>query len=130
MSKDFKKLIDAAKNQPEPQRLLMLFVQADRENKAKKKKSRGTISPVMCVDKLPEELSTFTNLVKEADGISSEWNMVLMAGMNGEGGQPPSAEEAEPLLNRMANDVAMGQDLSRYFILDRKGNQIEVVSEQ
>lgn len=129
MSQHFQKLVDAAKNQPEPQRLLMLFVKASQENKAKKKRSRGTINPVMCVDKLPEELTTFTNLIKEADNISSEWNMVLFAGLNGTDGKAPTTEDADPLLNRMANDVAMGQDLARYFILDRKGNQIQVTSD-
>ncbi len=127
MTTPFEQLVRATMAQPEPQRLLFLLARTEQSNKKHKSIARGTISPVICVDKQPSELSTFDAFIKEADGVNASWDMILIAGMDGENGQPPSSEEAEPLLNKMANDLVEGQDLSRYFIIDREGNQVEMV---
>ncbi len=126
MSGEFSKLIEAAKQQEQPQRLLMLFAKAE-GNKKKGKNAvneTGTVTPLMCVDKLPEELGSFDALIKEADGISEDWNFVLIAGLGGSDGIAPPTEAAEPYLNQMANDVMMGQDLTGYTILDRQQNPV------
>ena len=121
-------LITAAQEQTEPQRLLFLFAKAEAQNKKKKSKRQhsGTISPVMCVDKLPEEISSFKALVAEADNITNEWAFMLVAGLSGTKGNAPSTEDAEPHLNKMANDLMSGQDLSQYIIFDRTENPIVV----
>lgn len=126
---NFQKLVNAAKSQSEPQRLLFLLAKSERENKARKSRARGTITPIACVDKLPEELSTIKKFVSEADQINSDWDMIFIAGMNGSEGKAPTTEEAEPLLNKMANDLMGGQDLSRYLILTRDDQQVELMSE-
>ncbi len=126
MSGEFSKLIEAAKQQEQPQRLLMLFAKAE-GNKKKGKNAvneTGTVTPLMCVDKLPEELGSFDALIKEADGISEDWSFVLIAGLGGSDGVAPPTEAAEPYLNQMANDVMMGQDLTGYTILDRQQNPV------
>ena len=126
MSGEFSKLIEAAKKQEQPQRLLMLFAKAE-GNKKKGKNAvneTGTVTPLMCVDKLPEELESFDALIKEADGISEDWNFVLIAGLGGSDGVAPPTEAAEPYLNQMANAVMMGQDLTGYTILDRQQNPV------
>jgi len=126
MSGEFSKLIEAAKQQEQPQRLLMLFAKAE-GNKKKGKNAvneTGTVTPLMCVDKLPEELESFDALIKEADGISEDWNFVLIAGLGGSDGVAPPTEAAEPYLNQMANAVMMGQDLTGYTILDRQQNPV------
>ncbi|MCB1662505.1 MAG: ribonucleotide reductase subunit alpha [Pseudomonadales bacterium] len=121
-------LITAAQEQTEPQRLLFLFAKAEAQNKKKKSKRQhsGTISPVMCVDKLPEEITSFKALVAEADNITNEWDFMLVAGLSGAKGNAPSTEDAEPHLNKMANDLMSGQDLSQYIIFDRTENPIVV----
>jgi hypothetical protein len=123
MISNFQELLNEANKQDDPQRLLFLFTKAD----AKKKKSKhktGTITPVMCVDKLPEEIADFASFAKEADSITTEWDMVMIAGLNGKDGVAPTTEEAEPYLNMMANNVSDGQDLSNYVIFDREENPI------
>ncbi len=125
---NFKKLLDAANSQPHPQRLLFLLAKSERSNNKKQGIAKGTLTPIMCVDKLPEELTDFNSLVKEADNINKDWNMMLIAGLNGDKGIPPSTLDAEPLLNKMVNDVMQGQSLSRYLILDKQENIIEMVS--
>ena len=127
MISKFSDLLEMAVSQEEPQRLLFLFAMAEGGSdnpKKQRKQQRGTISPVMCVDKLPEEVESFQALVAEADNISKDWNFILIAGLAGEEGKAPTTEEADPYLNQMANGLTMGEDLSRYLIFDRNENPI------
>ncbi|GGK62566.1 ribonucleotide reductase subunit alpha [Amphritea balenae] len=127
MISKFSDLLEMAATQDEPQRLLMLFAKAEGGSsnpKKQRKQQHGTIEPVMCVDKLPEEIESFKALVAEADNISKEWNFIIVAGLAGENGQAPTTEDADPYLNQMANGLTMGEDLSRYLIFDRDENPI------
>lgn len=126
VSGEFTKLLEAAKQQDQPQRLLMLFARAEGNKKKKNNASHetGTVTPLMCVDKLPEEIESFEALTKEADAIADDWSFVLIAGLGGSDGEAPPTEAAEPYLNQMANDLMMGQDLSGYTILDRQQNPV------
>ena len=127
MSALFKELLDMTNEQEQPQRLLFLFAKTD-AGKKKKNYMSGHVEPVMCVDKLPAELSSFDALVKEADGISKEWDFMFIAGLSGSEGKAPSEDDAEPYLNKMSNDIADGQDLGRYVVLDRKEQPIEIAA--
>jgi len=130
MIKLFKELLSMTNEQVEPQRLLFLFANAESINEKKSKKhQRGTISPVMCVDKLPADLSTFSALVKEADAIEKSWNFVFIASLSGENGKAPTEDEAEPFLNKMTNDIETGNGIGRYVIFDREENPIELESD-
>jgi len=124
MISNFKQLLSAAAEQDQPQRLLLLFAKAESSTKKKKgKKSQqqhGTLSAVMCVDKLPEEIASFEALVKEADSVSKEWDFMIIVGLSGKDGKAPSSDEAEPYLNQMTHNLASGQDLSQYVIFDRQ----------
>ncbi|SFG78421.1 ribonucleotide reductase subunit alpha [Neptunomonas qingdaonensis] len=126
VSGEFTKLLEAAKQQEQPQRLLMLFARAEGNKKKKDNASHetGTVTPLMCVDKLPEEIDSFEALIKEADAIVDDWSFVLIAGLGGNNGEAPPTEAAEPYLNQMANDLMMGQDLSGYTILDRQQHPV------
>ena len=127
MIKMFKELLTMTQEQSNPQRLLLLFAKAEASNTKKSKKhQRGTISPVMCVDKLPEEISTFATLVKEADAINKDWDFIFIASLSGEEGQAPSTEDAEPFLNKMANDIETGNGMGRYVIFDGDEKPIEL----
>jgi len=125
MNSPFAKVLASAQEQSAPQRLLFMLAQSETTSKADSQ-AQGTISPLMCVDKLPEELSNFKDFVAEADTVSQDWNMIFIAAMPGENGITPSSEDAEPVLNMMVNDLVSGQDLSRYLILDRDEQQIEI----
>jgi len=129
MATTFKELLEMTAQQEQPQRLLFLFAQPEGHNPKKSKKHmKGQIQPVMCVDKLPKELTTFDALVKEADSINKDWQFVFIAGLSGHDGVAPSQEDCDPYLNKMSNDLADGQDLSRYVILDRDQKSIEMAA--
>lgn len=124
----FKDLLSYAKEQPDPQRLLFLFAKTELENpKKSKKNAKGTITPTMCVDKLPNEIADYSALVKEADSISKDWDFVFISSLSGVKGLPPTTEDADPYLNKMTNDITSGQNISRYVIFDRQDNPIELL---
>ena len=127
--KTFKELLKLTHEQEQPQRLMFLFANAESTNSKKSKKhQKGTILPVMCVDKLPEELTTFAALKAEADTIEESWNFVFIASLSGENGMTPSEDDAEPFLNKMVNDVQTGNNVGRYVIYDKDENPIELES--
>lgn len=129
--KTFKELLDLTNEQEQPQRLMFLFANAESKNPKKSKKhQQGTIEPVMCVDKLPEQLTTFAALKSEADSIEKNWNFVFIASLSGENGMTPSEDDAEPFLNKMVNDVKSGNNVGRYVIYDRDENPIELESNE
>jgi len=132
MSKMFGELIKMALQQEQPQRLLFLFAKAesgDETNTAGLVKGHksGTIEPRMCVDKLPSELSKYSDLVKEADSVAKDWNFVFIAGLSGQDGVAPSTEMAEQYLNKMTNDLSAGQNIAQYVVFDREGKPIEMM---
>ncbi|KZZ29586.1 ribonucleotide reductase subunit alpha, partial [Oleiphilus sp. HI0081] len=105
MISTFSELLTAAQEQDQPQRLLFLFAKAEGEAGKKKGEQEGSLSPVMCVDKLPEEIESFAALSEEADSISDEWDFMFVAGLAGQDGEAPSPDDAEPYLNQMANNL-------------------------
>ncbi len=124
----YQELLEMANNQEQPQRLLFLFVQPEGNNPKKSKKhQKGSLTPVMCVDKLPDEVANFDALVKEADSIEKNWQFVFISGLSGENNLAPSSEDAEPYLNRMTSDLQTGQNIARYLVLDRAGQRIEMM---
>ncbi|MEZ5525378.1 MAG: hypothetical protein R3E62_10530 [Pseudomonadales bacterium] len=124
MIANFADLLKMASSQEQPQRLLLLFAHAESARKKASKKQRGTITPVMCVDKLPEEIDSFEALVAEADSINTGWNFIIIAGLSGNQGKAPTPEEADPYLNQMVNGLAAGESLSRYIVFDREQSPI------
>ncbi len=131
MISSFDKLLKEDLEQDDPQRLLLLFAKAEISgSKKKKKEKRGTLTPVMCVDKLPEEIKSFNSLVKEADSISKEWDFLITSSLSGKDGVAPTQDEAEPYLNQMTNGLAQGQDLSKYVIFDRSNHPIVVQADE
>ena len=77
-----------------------------------------------CVDKLPRELTTFDQLVQEADQIKPGWNFVFIASLPGEMGKEPTSEDASSHLEDMTNSLAEGLNMSKYVVFDREENPI------
>ncbi|WP_372771144.1 ribonucleotide reductase subunit alpha [Pseudoalteromonas sp.] len=128
MISKFSDLQEMANEQPDPQRLLFLFAEVNSESKKHKSQQKGTITPVMCVDKLPNEVSDFASLVSEADDIAKNWDFMFIASLSGDKGIAPTSKDAEPYLTKMTNDVMSGHNIARYVVFDRKENPVELVA--
>jgi len=121
-------MVDAAEAQDQPQRLLIMLAKSEIETSDKEEGMSGTITPVICVDKTPDEITTFEDFVSEADSINSDWDMMFIAGLAGENNEMPTPEEADPVLNKMVNNLMSGQDLSSYLVLDRNEDPVDIFS--
>ena len=84
MISNFDDLLQTARAQPLPQRLLLIFAgaelpaDADAEQRARFDAGEGgALVPLMCVDKRPDDVTSFAQLCTEADGMHSGWRVVL-----------------------------------------------------
>jgi hypothetical protein len=123
----FSDLLNVAKVQSEPQRLLFVFVAAELpEDATEGEKQRhaeqqgGSLRPVLCVDKLPDELDDFASLLNESQSTGINWDLVFAAGLSGRAGFPPSADEAEQPLKMMVGAIETGS-IGNFIAFDRDG---------
>jgi hypothetical protein len=126
----FDDLLRAARAQPEPQRLLFVFTQAELpEDSTPQQRARfeagqgGVLTPLMSVDKAPEDLQSFAALVEEARLHAPGWAVVFVAGLAGRAGRAPSAEEADRALQQMIASIKSGLFAS-YMPFDRQGEPV------
>jgi len=121
----FEDLILKSNLQKQPQRLLFLFAKSTSMLKdGQTSYQSGVINPVMCVDKLPSELTSFAQLVEEADSYSHLWNFIFVSSFSGSNGKVPSSDDASVYLERMTNDLLTGKDLSKYIVWNRNQETI------
>ena len=111
----FEDLLSAARQQPEPQRLLFVFAKAELpEDCSVEQRANfeaglgGTLTPMMCLDKTPEELSTFSALLEESRQVLLSWTIVFVAALSGKNGRAPGTEDAETPLNKMVESIKAG----------------------
>lgn len=127
-------LLNAAKAQPEAQRLLFVFTCAelpddhtDDQKELFLARKGGALAPVMCVDKLPEELGDFSDLVEEARKTGMRWDVVFIAAMSGVAGVAPSEDEAEQPLMLMVEAIKNG-NTGNFLAFNREGEMVVLSS--
>lgn len=128
----FDDLLQAARQQIEPQRLLFVFASADLpDDSTPAQRARfaagegGALVPIMCVDKGADELQTFADLAREAGQFGKPWSIVFAAAMSGSSGRAPSSEAAEKPLQRMVESIKAG-NLGSYIPFDQQGQAVQL----
>ena len=129
-SNPFDLLLQAAAAQPDPQRLLFVFAAAELPADATPAQRErfeqglgGALEPLACVDKTPDELSTFEALVEESRHASPPWQVAFVAALSGQGGQPPTDPSVDAALNAMVEGVRIGR-FQQWLALDRLGEPL------
>ncbi len=129
---DFSDLLSAAQAQPEPQRLLLVFVRAELPEDASEAErvafaqgQGGALKPVLCVDKLPAELANFASLCAEAERTGQAWDLLFAAGLSGRAGLAPSSDEAEQPLRMMVGAIEAG-NIGRFLAFGRSGQPLSL----
>ena len=127
----FDDLLRAAREQPEPQRLLFVFAGAELPDDCTPEQrahfaagAGGTLAPLMCVDKSADELDTFASLVAESRTAGPEWAIVFVAGLSGRTGHAPTSKDAEAPLQRMVDAIKAGS-LGSFIPFDRTGRPVQ-----
>ena len=128
----FDELLGAAREQAQPQRLLFVFTAAGiPEDASPAQRERfqsgqgGTLTPLMCVDKTPDELLSFGALHDESRQFGQAWDIVFVAAISGSGGRDPTSEQAEALLQHMVESVKSG-DIAAFIPFDNAGQPVQI----
>lgn len=111
----FQSLLETARRQPEPQRLLFVFVRAELPEGATAEEKRlfedgcgGALTPVMYVDKRPGEIQSFPELVEESRHTGQSWDMVFVGCLGGQGDREASDEATDKALETMIKSIQGG----------------------
>ncbi|MFT7299740.1 MAG: hypothetical protein ACI89Z_000192 [Porticoccus sp.] len=79
----------------------------------------------MCVDKILEELGSFSDVVEESESIEKVRLPVLVAGIAVRDGVVPGSDEAERPLKMMIHTVENGGDVTKYIAFYRERTPVE-----
>ena len=128
---NYASLLAVGRQQSEPQRFLFVFLQAslpddytDEDKQRFDSGQGGELQAVMCVDKTPDQLGSFSDLERESRGMGQDWKIVLVSCLSGRKGIAPDSDAVELSLNRMVETVQRGGDLSKFMAFDRKGEPV------
>jgi len=128
----FDDLLSAARAQPQPQRLLLVFASIELPDDASpaeragfERGEGGALVPQMCVDKSPDEIVSFEQFKQEARQMGPAWGMVFAAALAGQSGRPPTSEDAEKPLQDMVEAIRMGQ-LQAFIPFDPQGDAVQL----
>ena len=129
---DFSSLLQAARAQPEPQRLLLVFATAELPRDATAEEiarfergEGGALTPTVCVDKAPEEIRDFATLAEESRLTGLDWDILFVATMSGRGGHPPNSDEAVQPLQLMVEAIKGGR-IGEFLAVDRNGDLVQL----
>ncbi|UDL06011.1 ribonucleotide reductase subunit alpha [Marinobacter sp. CA1] len=132
MVHNYQSLIETALIQPEPQRLLFVFCRAELpddasagERAAFQRGEGGALTPVICVDKAPAEVTRFHDLEMESRQTGQDWDVVFVAAMSGRAGVAPASEDAQQPLTMMVESIRLGH-VASYLPLNRRGQAINL----
>ena len=128
----FDDLLQAARQQREPQQLLFVFAGAElpagasAEQRAQYEAGEGgELAPLMCVDKPAAELASFDALCAEAARAGPPWAIVFTAALSGRNGQPPAAADIDAALQHMVDAVQAGR-LEGMLPFNRTGEPVHL----
>lgn len=126
----FDDLLQAARLQPEPQRLLFVFaasgVPADATAAQKDSHARGEggeLTPILCVDKTPDELRDFVSLVQESQQTGQDWQVVFVAAIADQSAYLPDNKDVDLAFQRMTQMVKYGT-IGSLLAFDRRGDPL------
>jgi hypothetical protein len=129
---NFADLLHAARTQDQPQRLLFIFAASELPDDASKTQQEryqarmgGALSPVVYVDKSPEEIGNFDELVEESRATGASWDIVFITSLSGQEGQPPDHDQIEQTFVRLIEMIRLGQ-LDSFLTFDREGGIVRL----
>lgn len=129
---NFDELLAAARQQGEPQRLLFVFAQSELpEGSTPEQAARyaagqgGALTPLMCVDKTPDEISSFAALAEESRQFGQEWALVFVSSLSGRDGRAPSSQDADAPLQRMVAAIKAGT-LGQFIPFNAQGEPVRM----
>ena len=126
----FDDLLQAARAQPQPQRLMFVFAGAELPDDSTADQAAsfaagegGALVPLMVVDKDAAELPDFAALARESRQFKQNWCIVFAAALPGSNSRAPSSSDAEQPLQRMVEAIRQGSHAA-FIPFDRHGQTL------
>jgi hypothetical protein len=126
----FGDLLREAREQKDVQRLLFVFVAAGVPANAStahqggvEPSEGGTLTPLLCVDRLAAELPSFEALRAETRLSQTAWDIVFVSALSGKAGIGPSAILTEAALQRMVEQIKLGR-IQGFIPFDHEGQPL------
>jgi hypothetical protein len=126
----FNDLLRAAREQADAQRLLFVFTRAGVPDDATPqqrarfaRRQGGTLTPLMCVDKTPDEVASFAALLTEAQRLGKPWDIVFVTALAGTGPIGPLPAQAQEPMQRMVDAIQSGA-VGRFLAFDADGQPV------
>ena len=127
---NFDDLLQAARQQTQPQRLLLVFACADLPDDCTPEQraqfeagAGGALVPAMCVDKSPDEIQSFAALKQESQQFQSPWQVLFAAALSGRDQAAPNSSDIEQTLDRMVESIKIGA-LDHMIAFDLQGDAV------
>ncbi len=134
MIASFDDFLLAARGQAAPQRLLLIFAGAELPDGASATQRAefeaglgGALVPLMCVDKRPEEITSFAQLRTEADAMHGGWRVMMAGALSGQQGAAPTDQSVDQALERLLGLMQAGrmeQVLAQTLAFTRDGQAV------
>ena len=131
---DFADLLQLARSQQQPQRLLFVFVKASLpEDSTPQQQAEfaasigGELEPLMAVDKAPDALDDFGTLVAEAAEFGPPWSLVFVSSLSGRDARQPDDDAVDSALDEMIERVRAGW-FEGMLPFDPQGRMAEISS--
>ncbi len=128
----FDDLLQAARLQTQPQRLLLVFAGASLPDHPTPEQrahfeagEAGELAPLMCVAKDPQALADFEALIAEAEIAGPAWALVFAAALSGRDGLAPSDAQVDTALETLVEAVRTG-DVAKLIPFDRQGQAVNL----
>lgn len=128
----FDDLLAAARSQPGPDRLLLVFATASLPADATAEQREqfeagesGELTPIMFVDQDPAVLTDFAALARDAAERTPDWVLVFASALPSIRGRPPADREVDAALQRMVEAVKSGR-LAGMIPFNRQGEAVQL----
>lgn len=79
----------------------------------------------MCVDKRPDELTSFAALAQESSQFGHVCGLVFAAALSGSVNRAPTSEDAEEPLQRMVESIKQGR-IGAFIPFDPQGQPVQI----
>lgn len=132
MISSFSDLLIAATQQEQPQRLLFVFASAELPDDVDATQAArfaagqgGALAPLLCVDKLPDEVPDFASLRQESLQMGKAWKVLFVSSMSGRNGLPPPSTAAQAHLDAMVAAIKAGR-VDGLLAFDGEGEMLKL----
>lgn len=126
----FDDLLQAARQQPHAQRLLLVFAGAELPQDCSPAQraqfeagTGGALMPLMCVDKGPDELLGFSELKQESQQFECPWQVLFASSLSGLHQDLPSAKATETALHTLVESIKLGR-LANMIAFNTQGHAL------